>query len=421
MQRIILKQVLFLILLALAVVMVMGIVLFTNVQAQELKLDLFQDWDWDEDWDDWDRESRISPSYRYNRVEGLFLGFRVNEEYWRRRYPNRPFLFGSLGYAFKAKELEYQVGIEKGFFDEFRMALGGEYHRMVDTPDRWIIPEFENSLAAFLIKEDFHDFYLREGGSAYLQQNFTNNITIKATYNYDMFDSLEKNTNWSLFGGKKKFRENPTLTVGEIRSVAGSFVYDTRNSETRTTRGWYIQVDGERAGDEFGGDFDFDRLVIDIRRYQPLGFGEGFDIRFRTGTSQGELPWQRSYHLGGISTLRGYPFKMLPYGRMNPGGNRLVLAQLEYRMGTQDLPDVLDWGLLDQFNLILFVDAGWVGFADSEAGLFEGFDVLKWSKLKTDVGVALASRSGKVRFQVARRTDTNYKPYTFSFRISRPF
>jgi len=194
MQRVMMKQVLFLILLAMALIMVMGVVICTNVRAQGLGMNFLQDWDWDDDWDDdWGTGSRVTPSFRYNRVEGLYLGFRVKKEYWRRRYPGRPFLYGFAGYAFKLKEVEYRVGLEKGFFDEYRLAFGGEYHRMVDTPDRWIIPDMENSLAAFLIKEDFQDFYFREGGSGYVRQNFSRDITLSAAYHYDKLDTLVKN------------------------------------------------------------------------------------------------------------------------------------------------------------------------------------------------------------------------------------
>ena len=31
-------------------------------------------------------------------------------------------------------------------------------------------------------------------------------------------------------------------------------------------------IGGEHAGEDMGGDFNFDRLVVDIRRFQPLGF-----------------------------------------------------------------------------------------------------------------------------------------------------
>ena len=421
MQRVMMKQVLLLVFLSMSLMLVMGLVICTNANAQGLSMNFFQDWD--DDWDDdWGRGNRISPDVRYNRVEGLYLGFRVEEDYWRSHYPRRPFLYGFSGYAFKAKELQYRIGLEKGFFDELRMAFGGEYHRIIDTEDRWIIPDIENSLAAFFLKEDFQDFFLREGGSGYIRQNVTRDICLTAAYHYDVIDSVEKNTNWALFGGKKHFRDNPAMDAGEMRSVVGKLVIDTRNSEKRTTRGWYVQAEGEYAGKDLKGDFDFNRLLVDIRRYQPIGFGEGIDFRLRVGTISGEMiPWHKSFHLGGLSSLRGFPYKAFPAGPMSPGGNRMLLAQLEYRMGSQDLPDELDWGLLERFNIILFADAGWVGYADQDVDLFGGFDSLTWSKLKTDVGIALANRSGNVRIQVARRTDTNKKPYVFLFRINRPF
>lgn len=425
MQRVIVKQIFFLLFLAMMLVLIMGIIFYTNVRAQGIALSFDPDWDWDWDWDDDRVGNRTSLDLRYNRVEGLHIGGRVKKEYWRRRHPRSPFLYGFAGYSFKAKDFQYQIGLEKGFFEDYRLAFGGEYHRMIDTPDRWIIPSSENSLAAFLLKEDFHDFYLREGGSGYIIQNFARNSTLSLTYHYDTLDSLSKNTNWSLFGGKKRFRENPNMNIGEnrseIRSVVGRIVFDTRNSVKRTTRGWYVQAEWEHAGNGMGGDFDFDRILVDFRRYQPLGFGEGLDFRCRVGTSHGQLPWHRSYHLGGLGTLRGFPYKFLPNGWDNPGGNRMVLAQLEYRMGSQDLPDELDWGILELFNLILFVDVGWVENVGVEQQFYEGFEDLTWSGLKSDVGLALANRSGNMRIQIARRTDTGEKPFTFTFRINRPF
>lgn len=416
MQRSITKQVLFILSLTLAFVLATGI---SNVKAQERGIAFFQDWDWD--WEeDWGGRRSVFDA-RYNRVEGLYTGVRLRKEYWQQRYPTRPFLYGLCGYSFSAKEFQFQLGLEKGFFDAYRLAFGGEYHRIIDTPDRWIIPDLENSLAAFLLKEDFQDFYLREGSSGYISQNFTRNFTLSVAYHYESFDSLKRNTKWALFGGKKQFRENPPMSAGEMRSVVGSLVIDSRNSIKTPTRGWYIQVEGEHAGDALGGNFEFDRLLVDLRRYQPLWFNEGIDCRLRVGTSSGDLPWQKRYHLGGLSTLRGFPYKAFPNGPMSPGGNRMILAQLEYRMGAQDLPDELGLGIFDYFNIILFADVGWVDIADRSTSLFKGFENLSWSTLKSDAGIALTNRGGDVRFEIARRTDTGYKPFTFCFRINRPF
>ncbi len=380
--------------------------------------------DWDEEWDDvWDEGggNRISAHVRYNRVEGLYLGARMKTDYWIYNRPNRPFLYGLAGYALNAKKFEYQIGLEMDFFDENRLTVGGEYHYLIDTPDRWVIADTENSLAAFFLKEDFHDFFMKEGGSGYISQNLDEAFTLSAGFYYNQYDSLKKNTNWSLFGGKKEFSENPTMHVGEIRSLLGRFTVDTRNSDELPTRGWYVQIEYEHAGDGMKSDFRFDRFVADIRRYQSLGYSDGFDFRLRVGSSKGSLPWQKSYHLGGLSTLRGFPYKAFPAGRMNPGGNRMILAQLEYRMGNQDLPEEIGLWLLEQFNVILFVDAGWVGYADPNQSIFKGFKHLTWSDFKSDVGIAFSNQSGSVRLEIARRTDTGYKPFTFLFRISRSF
>ena len=153
---------------------------------------------------------------------------------------------------------------------------------------------------------------------------------------------------------------------------------------------------------------------------QIISFPSGYVSRKIKGKIQ-DLPWHKSFHLGGISTLRGYGYKAFPNGSQQPGGNRMVLAQIEYRIGEANIPDELGLGLFDMFNFIVFADAGWAWNAGPDDNLFEGFKSLKIGSLKTDVGIALANRSGSVRFEIARRTDRGKKPFTFYFRINRPF
>jgi outer membrane protein assembly factor BamA len=428
MQRIVLKQLLFLLFLTSIIILLMGFWIITSAKAETPAVKPFLN---DLSWNNWNLDSdedidegfsrrryhdRSGPSVRYNRVEGLYLGMKLNKDGGRMWYPSKLTIFGFWGYAFSAKEFQYQAGLEKGFFEEYRLAFGGEYHRRITTPDLWIMPEDENSLAAFLIKEDFHDYYFTEGGSGWISQNITSALQLSAAYQVDKTDSLKRRASWSLFGGKKKFRENPAMDAGQFKSLVGRIVIDTRNSVKRTTRGWYIQLEVEHADNHL-----YDRFLADLRRYQPLGYDEGLDFRIRMGTSYGVLPWQKGFHLGGVSTLRGFEYKEFPNGWCNPGGNRMALVQLEYRMGRENLPDEISFGLLEQFNLIVFTDLGWIGDVDSSDGLVEGFNGLSIRTMKHDVGLGLANRSGSVRIEIARRTDTGHRPYTFSFRISRPF
>ncbi len=387
--------------------------------AQDFRFGSFQDWDWDDDWND--VEERRTYDLRYNRVEGIYLGGRIDEKYWRAKRPDSFLIYGHAGYAFSAREFQYRAALEQGIFTRNRLGIGAEYHRIIDTPDRWIIEDSENSLAAFFIREDYHDFYLREGSSVYVIFQPGNNLELYGSYNYDDFTAMEKNAKWSLFGGKKVFPDNPLMDEGQLRSIKGRVLLDTRNQRFSIQRGWYIELEMEKAGNNIGGEYTFDMIVMDLRRYQPMGYEQGIDIRLRAGTIKGDAPWQRTFHLGGLSHLRGFPYKMLPAGRFERGGNRMLLGQVEFRLGEGNLVDELDFGFFEFFNIILFADAGWVGSVDSDLGLFEGFRNLKWNDIKSSVGVALTNRSGSVRLELARRTDTGTKPFSLYFRVNRPF
>ncbi|HEX9935013.1 MAG TPA: BamA/TamA family outer membrane protein [bacterium] len=438
-----LRQVLFLIFIAFVLILLMGLLIFSSAKATGATRDTglspsgtrpsglksaSMGKAYDEDEDDWEsprHRNRMDGGIRYNRVEGLYLGLLMNQDNERQIRPRRtygiPFLYGYGGYAFKLKDFEYQLGIEKRFSENNAFAVGGEYHHTADTPDRWIISDRENSLAAFFLKEDFQDYYFTEGASGYVKKTIASVLHLTVAYNTDEYDSLSRNTNWSLFGGKKRFRENPAMSTGEVRSLAAKLVLDSRNSIKKATRGLYIQLEGEHVGESLGGDYDFDRLVVDFRGYWTLDSWEGVDFRVRAGSIKGGAPWQKTFHLGGISTLRGFAYKAFPSGPMQPGGDRMVLAQAEYTLGREDFPYGLDLGFLNEFNVILFTDAGWVGVAGSQSELWEGFEDISSRMIKNDVGIALANRTGDVRLEVARRTDTGYKPFTFYFRIERAF
>ncbi len=430
----VLKQVLFLIFIAIILVLLMGLMLFSSAKAQPSVSDatvsrsplLMRFFDEDEEtWESSGRRQKTEGEVRYNRVEGAYLGLLVNTNEEREVKPVRnttmPFIYGHAGYAFKLKKFEGQMGIEKRFMEDNPFGVGAEFHSAVETPDRWIISTHENSLAAFLLKEDFRDYYYADGASGYVIQNLGSALSLKVAYRSDEYDSLKKETNWSLFGGHKKFRENPAMSDGQTRSVAARIVLDTRNNPKNATRGLYIQLEGERSGGELGGDYEYERLLADVRLYCTLESWEGLDIRLRAGTATGNIPWQKTFHLGGISTLRGFSYKAFPSGPLQPGGNRMALAQVEYTFGREDFPYGLDLGFLDQFNVILFSDAGWVHAADAGLDFWDGFDGLSGGTIKHDAGIALANRSGNVRFEAARRTDTGNKPYTFYFRIEKPF
>ncbi|MDZ7260539.1 MAG: DUF5686 family protein [candidate division KSB1 bacterium] len=378
--------------------------------------------------DQWQRRPRKSKWYRigykeeesfvfrYNRVEGLFLGLRLPKTYWSDRSYYNFAIYGEAGYGFANKAMRYQIGAEKWFENDFRFALGAEAHNLTDTQDEWIIPSLENSLAALFLKEDFQDFYRREGFSVYATQNFTPALLLGAEYRSDCYYNMPNQTNWALFGKKKKFRENPLIDEIEMNSVVGKVCLDTRNDLKHPDQGWYITLLGEFARPEYNNEepLNFDRYIFDLRRYQPLGRGENLDFRIRVGTARGELPIQFKFDLGGLSTLRGYDFKEFE------NGDRMVLGNVEYRIhGRRSRFHDVWW--LENLNLILFADTGWLWNSEDKSSYKLGFKHLTWSDLKTDIGIALSDEDGNVRFNVAKRVDVSGKPVVVTFRLNRTF
>jgi len=362
---------------------------------------------WQEDWN-----GNFNVKAHYNRVDGLFLGGELPRLYNQRLTPNLD-VFGLGGYAFAAKRWHYQAGGEFYIGRSFRFILGGEVHDFTDSQDKWIIPDEENSIAAFFINEDFRDYYRRDGFSLFAGQHLGRSLKLSTEYRNENHLSLPNETDWSLFVNKKRFRPNPAINEGKMVGYAAQMTFDTRNHHRHPDRGWLISINGETSRPEFDSEFDFDRLIVDIRRYQPLGYGKNFDLRLRAGTGRGVFPQQYLFDLGGISTLRGYRFKEFT-------GDRMVLANVEYRLnsGSSRLHDI---PIIEEFNLILFADAGLAWFANDNTAPEKSFDSLTWSKLKTDVGLALTDRDGQVRFNFAKRTDVGGKDLVVTFRLNREF
>lgn len=349
----------------------------------------------------------------YNRVQGLFLGANLPPRFTAGGNLVNFDLFGFLGYGFAGKAWRYQLNGEVSFLDNVWLRVGGSLYDLTDTEDTWRIPRDENALAASMIKEDFYDYFRRFGAGVYIAQNITSHLELRAGYYKERYESLQKNTNWSLFGGDKHFRSNPAIDAGKSVAYKASLTLDTRDRMDAPGRGWYIQAHAIWSRPEYGSAFDFDRYLFDIRRYIPIGAHENLNLRMLAGSARGDLPRQHLFFLGGISSLRAHDFKELE-------GDRMLLANIEYALGpnNQKLHD--NW-LLGDLNLIFFVDTGLAWFSDDVQGADEGFGKLTWERLETDYGIGFASDDGRVRLNIARSAVSGRNDLVFSFRLNRPF
>ncbi len=107
-----------------------------------------------------------------------------------------------------------------------------------------------------------------------------------------------------------------------------SFHADTRDRRFYPSRGWWGSLSLDQASEQFGGDADYKKVILDIRRYQTLIGNTVLAFRAKGAWIDDDAPFYEKFYLGGPNSLRGYDDRSL-----NPLGyaSRLVQGSAELR------------------------------------------------------------------------------------------
>jgi len=352
-------------------------------------------------------EADVDARIGYNKVDGFFLGVKVPKAIGSRieTFPKIA-VHGFFGYSFANDHWQYNGELDKWFFEENRLEFGVEAHDFTDTDDDWIIDDEENSLAAFFLHEDFRDYFYRRGFGAHISQEVGEMMRLKVKYLADDYDTAVNEASWALFGGNKEFVPNydfmgldANVWPGMMRSILTTA--DMKLFYSDLLLSGSVEYSNP---DDLGGNFDFTRYIFEMKGYFDLSRCEAFDFRLKLGASDGDLPPQKTFVLGGISTLRGFKHKEY-------FGQQMALLNVEYRLFSRSKPS--HWWITKLFQLGLFADVGSV-----EQDIFKNFDTADY---KSNVGVAFMGDEGDFRIDLARRTDTGEKPWVLTFRIKQAF
>ncbi len=349
---------------------------------------------------------RSIPGFRYNRVEGFFLGFARSPLEWSSWDRGR--IYGQVGYAIGMRDWRYEVGAEtrlgsRSRNPNFDVKVGGAYHLNTGTNDLWKASWAENTSAAALFRHDFFDYYQTEGWTAYLVSRVTSFFQVSAGFRADEYTSLENEASWSLFGGDS-FRRNPAIKEGDMRSLVFAVEGGEISSFSRRPSGAAFRLEAE-IGEGLGGDFDFSRYLGDVRAYARLTRDSGLSLRFRGGFTEGTVPLQKAFTLGGIGSVRGY-------NQNEFLGTRMLLANAEFPLYE---PDIMDW-MFDDVTLFGTLDAGWTNLA-------AGSDEFSIDDVISSAGFGVALDDRMIRLEVSwplRDLGTGYKPSLW-FRINPSF
>lgn len=348
----------------------------------------------------------MHPAVRFNRVEALYIGFH-SERGLKWNWDRDLSPFGSIGYSFGRKSWLYTVGIERVFGMNRNVIIGASHHRITDSEDTWRTGWTETSIMSFFSPYDFMDYYSRNGTQIYTVLRPSRDVEFTAGYSDDRYRSLEKNSNFSVFGRKIEVRDNPEIDEGKIQllTLAVKLNPSRRNILDRFSisadfTGEFSDVIG------YNSDYEFRRYIGEVRSAWLIDRSALLKNRVRVHATSNGAPDFKQVQLGGISTLRARSHKEF-------SGTHAVLMNTELHLGSQagrgGHHRIHDFADLQSMKFILFADMGWTDTLPGNSGIMSGFEDFSVSKLRTDIGAGINFNA--FRLEAARKAqDLSERP-----------
>lgn len=355
----------------------------------------------------------------FNPVDGLAFPVSLNAVVFDRSGFNYTFIGGFASWKFARDDAGYSVGVERPLLSNTRLFLGSEMHDLTATDDMWRLVDLEQTVAAAGFKNTFRDYYRRRGVQVHAGVRPNGHNEFVASWRWDRHEPLANATDFSLWRTDREYRANPLVADAELGALVLAYSFDSQDlddesiaqrfarhlvddlfrSGLRNRSGWRIDWTSEIAGHAMKGDYEFTRHILNARGTTRLGARQTIAVRGLFGWSDGELPLERQFAVGGIGSVRAYKFK-------EAVGKELALFNAEYGfriLGKSD-PDPGPGPL----RLLMFFDAGRIG------GPIRGSD--DWL---TAVGVGV--QGGGVRVEWGFRTDDIPKSAQVLVRVGRTF
>lgn len=366
---------------------------------------------------------------------------------------------GDVGHDIKT---ELRFGHRRGS----ALAFGGRFSNTIDAVETWQLSDIETSLAAFLFRRDYRDYYSQRGASGFARIYAGANASLTGSFADDRWDTRDRLNPFTVFRGETSWRPNPAMDVGSMHVGNLTFRYDTRTDPDEPRSGLYVVVDAERgtgrlssiaptstarfakdccgtaAGTYGAGDpISYTRGFIDARSYNRLSPVGQISFRVVAGgwVAGDELPLQRRLSVEGPSVLPGFDFRDISgtfdTGTCNVGTpigrpaecDRIAVAQVEYR-GNLHI-GLGDWredagrfvGAHSEGSWVMFADAGRGWMVGPQAGqtTYPKGLLPPTSTFRTDLG--LGFDFGGFGIYAAKEVSGPTEPVNFFLRLHRRF
>lgn len=329
---------------------------------------------------------------RYNRVEGLYLGgnYEIGNVH--------PLLSlrSSAGFGFSDNDMKYNMGGSLFISRRGIVGVGVDiYHSLEHVPDRGFYAPFTIAMMALIDKNDYRDYYLASGWTAFLQGDPNQMIGLRLSFLHEQHTGRQKTTDYSLFSRQLPFRDNPGIHDGSMRSIR----LDLRLGRSATPLDLIsrnaLEVSVEHSSPRIAGsEFDFTRfegsLWWTVTTFSgSLLFPPTIRLLLSGGTSRGDLPAQRIFvpdtRSSGVA-----PFGVLR-GAANRefAGDRYVMLNLEHNFRSlpflalnlpflyrNGIEVILHGSIAQTWQGSTTTSDGW--FSESGVGISRIFDILRF-------------------------------------------
>ncbi|MGC8971738.1 MAG: BamA/OMP85 family outer membrane protein [bacterium] len=163
----------------------------------------------------------------------------------------------------------------------------------------------------------------------YLEDRKTLELVVDKPINKELKGSIGFSYNNINYQAKEGETLPEIIKSGVSSAILLSLAKDTRDVILNPTKGNYYGVSLKQGGGILGGDFNFTKIILDLRWYLPVSDKDILAISYTWGLGFGELPYIEKFSVGGVNSVRGLPenWKKSDY---------LELLTLEYRNKLQD-------------------------------------------------------------------------------------
>jgi len=162
---------------------------------------------------------------------------------------------------------------------------------------------------------DYKVLIFRERVLKKIKKNWFAGIQYRYTYLYDLFYDPEFLT---------EDEQRLETEVGNNSGLGFSTIYDSRDNVLNAYEGIFAEFSTFFHGSALGGDYQFNRYTLDLRKYWPLNDTDVLAAQFFGEFNSENTPFREMSLLGGETIMRGYY-----NGRFRD--NQQMAIQAEYR------------------------------------------------------------------------------------------